>query len=155
MTGKGMVRLGFASALAILAACAAASTEQDLPLLVPADQADVVPIGPVSGTWQGTSRSYSNEIRKITLRITQVGLKISGDYSCVPHNTACRNLDDSGTLSGKLTRNYFAVMIVMWPDHSQCYFTGTVAESLILGDYECLQEARIVEIGRWQVRRSG
>ena len=115
----------------------------------------MVPLGSVSGTWQGTSRSYSNEIRKITLRITQIGLKISGDYSCVPHNAACRNLDDGGTLSGKLTRNYFAVMIVMWPDHSQCYFTGTVAESLILGDYECLEGARIVEIGRWQVKRSG
>jgi len=96
-------------------------------------------MGPVSGTWQGTSTSYDNEVRRITLQITETTSGISGNYGCLPQNTACRNLDNSGTLSGKLTRNHFAVMIVMSPDNSLCYFIGTLAESLILGDYECLE----------------
>ncbi len=114
-----------------------------------------MPAGSALGTWQGTTTSRGNAIRKITLRMTQTGADVSGDYSCEAGNTACRNLNDSGTLSGKVTGNSFAVRIVMSPDNSQCYFTGRLAESLIFGSYQCLADGRIVEIGSWRVKRLG
>jgi len=137
----------------MLAACAVTNGPRELPSITPAHQLPLDPLGPLSGLWQGRSTSYGNEIRNITLRITQSGKKVEGDYSCLPKNAVCRNLDDTGTLTGKVTNNKLAIVIVLLPDNSHCYFTGKVVESLIVGEYECLDRARIVEIGMWRVRR--
>jgi len=116
------------------------------------------PIGTAAGTWQGTTTSTSdggNAVRKITLRMTQDGGNVAGDYACLAGNTACRNLDDSGTIQGKLLGKTFSIAITMSPDNSRCYYTGEFAESLIFGTYQCLAEARIVEIGSFKVKRIG
>ena len=99
-----------------------------------------MPPGSALGTWQGTTTSQGNGVRKITLRMTQTGADVSGDYGCEAGNTACRNLNDSGTLSGKVTGNSLSVRVVMSPDNSQCFYTGRLAESLIFGTYQCLAE---------------
>ncbi len=122
---------------------------------VPVPQAAAAPAEPASGTWQGTTTSRGNDIRKITLRIFQTGSEITGNYGCEPGNTACRNMNDSGTVSGKLVGNSLRVMIVMSPDNSRCYFTGTVVESVIHGAYECRADGRLVEMGSWRVKRIG
>jgi len=155
MRGKGIAWISFASALAMLAACITIEKKQAPPSLEKVRQPDVGPSGPLSGIWQGRSTSNGNEIRRITLRLAQSGIQVSGDYSCESQNAICRNLNDAGTLAGKVTNNYFAAMIIMLPDNSQCYFTGRVAESLIFGDYECLDRARLIEVGTWRVQRSG
>jgi len=87
--------------------------------------------------------------------MTQTGANVAGDYACEAGNTACRNLNDSGALSGKVTGDSFSVRIVMSPDNSQCYFTGQLAETLIIGNYQCIADGRIVEIGSWRVKRVG
>lgn len=148
-------RLVLASALMMLAACATMSESPQPPPSVAAQQAAPAPGGPASGTWQGTTTSRGNEIRNITLRIFQTGSEIKGDYGCVAGNTACRNLNDSGTVSGKLTGNSFAAAIIMSPDNSRCYFTGTLVESVIHGDYQCLADGRFIELGSWRVKRIG
>jgi len=155
VSGKIGIPLLLASALTLLGGCAITSTAPPSPSSTSAQEATAVPTGSALGTWQGTTTSSGNAIRKITLRITQTGADVSGDYSCEAGNTACRNLNDSGTLSGKVTGNSFAVTIVMSPDNSRCYFTGRLAESLIFGDFQCLAEGRIVEIGSWRVKRVG
>lgn len=148
-------RIAFAGALMLLGACAMVSEAPQPPPSAAAQQAAPAPGGPASGTWQGTTTSRGNEIRNITLRISQTGPEIAGDYSCEPGNTACRNLNDSGTVSGKLTGNSFKVAINMSPDNSRCYFTGTVVESVIHGDYQCVANGHIVELGSWRVKRLG
>ncbi len=148
-------RLAFASALMLLGACATVSESPQPPPSAAAQQAAPAPGGPASGTWQGTTTSRANEIRNITLRISQTGAEITGDYGCVAGNTACRNLNDSGTVSGKLTGNSFAAAIIMSPDNSRCYFTGTVVESVIHGAYQCRADGRLVEMGSWRVKRIG
>jgi len=149
------LRLPLASALLLLGACAMVSEAPQPPPSAAAQQAAPATGGPVSGTWQGTTTSRGNEIRNITLRISQTGSEIAGAYGCVAGNTACRNLNDSGTVSGKLTGNSFAAAIIMSPDNSRCYFTGTLVESVIRGDYQCLADGRFVEIGSWRVKRLG
>jgi len=158
MTTVTGMRLAFASALMLLGACATVSESPQPPpsALAPQTAAPPAgPAGPASGTWQGTTTSRGNEIRKITLRISQSGANVTGDYSCEAGNSACRNLNDSGTVSGKLTGNSLSVAIVMSPDNSRCYFTGTVVESVIRGDYQCRADGRIVELGSWRVKRLG
>jgi len=145
-------RSAFAGALMLLGACATVSEPSKPAPSAPPEQAAATP---ASGTWQGTTTSRGNEIRNITLRISQTGAEITGDYGCVAGNTACRNLNDSGTVSGKLTGNSFAVAIIMSPDNSRCYFTGTVVESVIHGGYQCLADGRFVELGSWRVKRLG
>jgi len=152
---SSIARLGVAIALATLAACIVTTASRELPSIDPVNNVQTAGTGPISGTWQGRSTSYSNEIRDITLRMNQDGMRISGDYDCSPHNAFCRNLDDSGTVSGKFTNDKLAIEIILSPDNSQCFFTGKVAESLIYGDYECVDRARIVEIGTWRVKRLG
>ncbi|MGD0076198.1 MAG: hypothetical protein ABSD31_17935 [Candidatus Binataceae bacterium] len=142
------VSIALASFLILLAGCATHTAP-------PAGEASEVPAGSAMGTWQGTTTTNGNGIRKITLRMTQTGSDVTGDYSCAPGNTACRNLNDSGTISGKVTGNSFAVKIVMSPDNSQCFFTGRLAESLIFGNYQCLADGRFVELGSWRVKRVG
>jgi hypothetical protein len=151
VTGRVVIPLSLASALTLLGGCATTSTAPP----TSAQEATAVPTGSALGTWQGTTTSQGNGIRKITLRMTQTGADVSGDYSCEAGNTACRNLNDSGTLSGKVTGNSLSVRIVMSPDNSQCFYTGRLAESLIFGTYQCLAEGRIVEIGSWRVKRVG
>jgi len=154
---------GFVSALILIAGCA--TSTQTTPIApaapetpsasTPQNGTTTAPPGIASGTWLGTTTTEGNGIRKITLRMTQQGGNISGDYSCMAGNTACRNLDDSGEIAGKLTGNSFNVAITMSPDNSKCYFAGQLAESIIYGTYQCLAEARIVEIGTWRVKRLG
>ena len=155
MTTVTGMRLAFASALMLLGACATVSESPQPPPSAPAPQAAAAPAGPASGAWQGTTTSRGNEIRNITLRIFQTGSEVRGDYGCVAGNTACRNLNDSGTVSGKLTGNSLSAVIVMSPDNSRCYFTGTVVESVIHGAYECRADGRLVELGSWRVKRIG
>ncbi len=146
------------STLILLGACAGVSEAPKTPQVPPSlPAAEVVPVtaGPASGTWQGTTTSRANEIRNITLRIFQTGSEVTGDYGCEAGNTACRNLNDSGRVSGRLTGNSLSVAITMSPDNSRCYFTGTLVESVIRGDYQCLAGGRIVELGSWRVKRIG
>lgn len=155
VSGKIGIPLLLAGALTLLGGCAATSTALPSPAPTSAQEAGAAPTGSALGTWQGTTTSRGNAIRKITLRITQTGADVSGDYSCEAGNSACRNLNDSGKLSGKITGDSFAVRIVMFPDNSQCFFTGRLAESIIFGSYQCLAGGRIVEIGSWRVKRLG
>src|ERR1700683_4453461 len=110
MTGRSVVRLSLTSVVVMLAACVATSGPPELPSATPAHEVPLDRLGPVSGIWQGRSTSYSNEIRNITLCITQSGKRVTGDYSCLPKNAVCRNLDDSGTLTGKITDNKLAIV---------------------------------------------
>src|SRR5271155_2911095 len=103
--------LSLAGALALLAGCA--TTGSVPPLSPPTSEpsatgtqtgANASPVGTAAGTWLGTTTSNSdggNGVRKITMRMTQNGGGVSGDYSCEAGNTACRNLDDSGSIQGK------------------------------------------------------
>ena len=126
--GRVVISVGLASALTLLGGSATSSTDPPSPSSTSAQEASATPAGSATGTWLGTTTSSGNGIRKITLRITQAGINVSGDYSCEAGNTACRNLNNSGKVSGKVTGNTFRVKIVMSPDNSQCFFTGQLAE---------------------------
>ncbi len=148
-------RLLAAVVMLLFAACATGSAPSSPPSSEPAAEVPAGAPGSAAGTWQGTTTTNRNAIRNITLRMSQNGNQVSGSYSCTAGNSACRNLNDSGTVDGKLTGNSLSVRVVLNPDNSQCFFTGTLTESAIFGQYNCLADGTFVEIGSWRVKRLG
>ncbi len=147
-------RLWAAVVMLFFTACATGSAAPSPASSEPAAEVLAGVPGSAAGTWQGTTTSTSdgNAVRNITLRFFQNGTQISGSYSCIAGNSACRNLNDSGTVNGKLNGSSLAIRVVLNPDNSECFFTGTLAESAIFGQYKCLKEGQF-EIGIWRVKR--
>jgi hypothetical protein len=124
-----------------------------------------------TGLWEGTSTAACmpfqpditrcNAVQKITLKMFQVGSKITGQYTCATGNMDCRDTNTTGTIADGQVRDGGPALRVMLPDGSSCLFNGrpspgsmpAPAEKLT-GTYLCLQGGGFIERGSFRVERA-
>jgi hypothetical protein len=121
--------------------------------------------GGVTGRWDGSSIAgcqplqpdawRCNAVEKITLRIFEKDLSLSGDYTCITGTMVCRENNNHGVIvHGELRDNNLVVLRVMLPDGSSCLFNGHRSEETLAGNYFCMQGGGFIEQGRFTLEKT-
>ena len=93
----------------------------------------------------------TNELR---LTFVQDGADVSGYYQCAIGNTACRDIQDAGPVSGGyLSGNRLKFQVDFPNDGSDCVFHGKLRAASASGAYACYAGGKEVESGHWHVSK--
>ena len=111
----------------------------------------------LSGLWTGTTSTggligMAGKTRKIKLLLRLTGDDLTGSYRCSAGNSLCRNLNETGSITGTANGDEVNLNITVLPDSSNCRYTGTLNYNGN-GQYTCYLQGQIVEQGSWQATR--
>ncbi len=115
----------------------------------------------MTGVWQGGSVCYVGRygmscrgFRNISFTfVPPHNSKKAGFYRCAAGTVSCRNRLERGAIARIDMKGRRLWLRVMLGDGSSCLFTSMFKPDRMVGGYECLAGAALVEQGRWWVER--
>ena len=117
-----------------------------------------------AGVWEGTSTAICNAlmpgygfntrchaINQIRFTILQHGTEVKGGYRCDFGNMNCRNMNDTGQVTGSASGNRLQIRVFL-PDGTSCLFRGQRRGKLMVGGYSCYGGGGLLEQGNFNVQ---